>query len=87
MLGIRIARELLPKVGEGQVRDVMELLIDAVEDGLPDLPPSDIAKALGIKENAARALLSRGTKRLRRLAEERGVEIPTDLDETDTYHF
>lgn len=87
MLGIRIARELLPKVGEGQVRDVMELLIDAVEDGLPDLPPSDIANALGIKKNAARALLSRGTKRLRRLAEERGVEIPTDLDETDTYHL
>ena len=80
---IRIARGLLPQVGEGQVRDVMELVIDAVEDGLPDLPASSIAEALGIKKNAARTLVSRGLKRLRRLAKQEGVEIPTDLPETD----
>ena len=80
---IRIARELLPQVGEGQVRDVIELVIDAVEDGLPDLPASSIAEALGIKKNAARTLVSRGLKRLRRLAKQEGVEIPTDLPETD----
>ena len=68
--GIRKARELLPRVGDGQVRNVMELLIDAVEDRLPDLPSAAIAEALGISKNAARALLSRGMSRLRRLAEQ-----------------
>ena len=80
---IRIARELLPRIGDGQVRDVMELVIDAAEDRLPDLPASSIADALGISNNAARALVSRGMKRLRRLAEQEGVEAPTDLPDTD----
>ena len=80
---IRIARELLPRIGEGQVRDVMELVIDAAEDRLPDLPSSDIAEALGISKNAARALVSRGMTRLRRLAEQEGVATPVDLPETD----
>lgn len=83
---IRIARELLPRIGEGQVLDVMELLIDAAENGLPDLPASSIAEALGISDNAARTLVPRGLKRLRRLAEQAGVETPTDLPETDTDH-
>ena len=82
--GIRIARELLPRIGEGQVLDVMALVIDAVEDGLPDLPASSIAEALGISSNAARALVSRGLKRLRRVAEQEGIEIPTALTETNT---
>ena len=81
---IRIARRLLPWIGEGQVVDVMELVIDAAADGLPDLPASSISEALGISKNAARLLVSRGMKRLRRLAEQEGVEIPTDLLETDT---
>ncbi len=78
---IKIARLLLPKIGEGQVRDVMELVIDAAEDGLPDLPPSSIADELGISSDAARALVSRGLKRLRRLAEQESVEVPTALQE------
>lgn len=81
---IRIARELLPRVGEGQVLDVMKLVIDAAEDRLPDLPASSIADALGISKNAARTLVSRGMKRLRRLAEQEGVEALADLPEMDT---
>ena len=81
---VRVARELLPRIGEGQVRDVMELLIDAAEDGLPDLPASAIADSLGISTNAARMLVSRGLRRLGRLADEEGVEMPTDLPETDS---
>ena len=81
---VRIARELLPQVGDGQVRDVMELVIDAAEDRLPDLPASMIADALGISDSAARALASRGLKRLRRLAAQQGIEAPTELPETDT---
>ena len=83
---IRIARWLLPRIGQGQILNVMELVIDAAENGLPDLPASSIAEALGISDNAARTLVSRGLKRLRRLAEQEGVEMPTNLPETDTDH-
>lgn len=81
---VRVARELLPRIGEGQIRDVMELFIDALEDGLPDLPASEIADSLGISTDAARKLVSRGLGRLERLADEEGVEMPTDLPETDS---
>lgn len=76
---IRIARELLPRVGGGQILDVMELVIDAVEDGLPDLSNSLIADTLGLSTDAVRSLLARGFGRLRRIAKEEGVEFPTDL--------
>lgn len=82
--GIRVARKLLPEFGEGQLRDVMELVIAAVEDELPDLPAAFIAESLGIQENAARALLSRGLRRLRKLTNEMDAEFPEDLPETDT---
>ena len=83
---IRIARGLLPRIGQGQVVDVMEVLIDAAEDRLPDLPASYIAEQVGISESAARTLVSRGLTRLRRLAEEEGVGMPMDLPDTDTGH-
>ena len=75
---IRIARGLLPKIGSGQVVDVMELLIAAAEDGLPDLPASSVSEALGISEDASRALISRGLRRFRRVAEREGVEVPDE---------
>lgn len=81
---VRVARELLPRIGHGQVVAVMEVLIDAAENELPDLPPSAIAEHVGISENAARTLVSRGLKRLRRLAEQEGVGLPMDLPDTDT---
>ena len=81
---IRVARELLPRLGEGQIHNVMELVIDAAANEIPDLPASSIAESLGITESAARSLVSRGLRRLRRLAEQEGVEMPTDLPETDT---
>ena len=75
---IRIARELLPRVGEGLVVDVMEVVIDAIEAELPDLPAASIGEALGISAHTARTLVSRGFTRLRRLAEQEGYEMPTD---------
>ena len=81
---IRIARGLLPRIGQGQVVAVMEVLIDAAENGLPDLPASSIAEQVGISKSAARTLVSRGLKRLRRLAEQEGVGMPMDLPDTDT---
>lgn len=88
---IKIARRLLPKIGEGQVRDVMNLVIDAVEQGVPDLPPSQIADTLGIGPDSARTLLSRGFKRLQRAARDEGIEwpdsiAPDDLDDLDALH-
>ncbi len=81
---IRVARELLPRTGHGQVVAVMEVLIDAADNELPDLPTSAIAEHVGISENAARTLVSRGLKRLRRLAEQEGVGLPMDFPDTDT---
>ena len=81
---VRIARRLLPRIGAGQVVDVMELIIAAAEDGLPDLPASSISEALGISESAARSLVSRGLRRLRRVAEQEKVEMLSDLPEIDT---
>ena len=81
---IRIARGLLPRIGQGQVVAVMEILVDAAEDGLPDLPASSIAEQVGISVSAARTLVSRGLRRLERLAEQECIEVPTDLPETDT---
>ncbi|MDE0626333.1 MAG: hypothetical protein OXH99_08045 [Bryobacterales bacterium] len=82
--GIRVARELLPRLGQGQVVAVMAILIDAVENELPDLPPSSIAEQVGISEDAARTLVSRGLRRLGRLAGQEGVEVPMNLPDTDT---
>ena len=62
--------------------DVMELVIDAAAQGLPDLPSAEIAEALGISEGSARKLVSRGLQRMRREAERAGVEMPEDLPET-----
>lgn len=79
---IRIARELIPRIGDGQIVDVMELVIDAAAQRLPDLPAASIGESLGISEGAARKLVSRGLKRLRREAERAGVTMPTDIPET-----
>lgn len=79
---VRIARKLLPRIGRGQIVDVMELVIDAAADGLPDLSNTLIAETLGLSTDAVRSLLTRGFRRLRRVAEEEGVEFPTDLLES-----
>lgn len=76
---IRLARRLLPRIGQGQVVSVMELVIDAVEQGVPDLSPADIGDALGISSDAARTLLGRGFSRLRREAIREGIAFPDDL--------
>ncbi|MBU1211046.1 MAG: hypothetical protein KJ587_07220 [Alphaproteobacteria bacterium] len=80
---LRLAREMLPRIGTGQVVNVMEIVIDAAEQGVPDLPASTVAEALGITEAAARTLVSRGLSRLRREAERAGVQFPEEISETD----
>lgn len=72
---VRLARELMPAVGTGQVRDVMELLIDAANAGEPDLPPETVGEILGITASAARSLMSRGLSRLRAAAAQHGLHL------------
>jgi len=43
---IRLARGLLPRVGHGQVIAVMEIVIETVEAGLPDLSAETVAETL-----------------------------------------
>lgn len=77
---IRLARELLPVIGTGQLRDVMDLLIDAVEAGEPELPADSVGEILGITAAAARALMSRGLSRLRDAAAKRGITMEGVLE-------
>ncbi len=76
---VRLARRLLPKVGQGQVVAVMEIVIDTVEAGLPDLSAEAVGETLGITTAAARALMSRGLERLRRAARDEGIEFPEQM--------
>lgn len=79
---IRITRDLLPRIGQGQVVDVMTIVIDAVEAEVSDLSSADIADALRISTDSARALLSRGFGRLERAARDAGIELPAPLPRT-----
>lgn len=76
---VQLARQLLSAVGHGQVRDVMELVIEAVEAGEPDLPAEVVADTLGIGRDAARALMSRGLDRLKTAARAQGIELPAEI--------
>jgi DNA-directed RNA polymerase specialized sigma24 family protein len=78
---IRLARRLLPRIGQGQIVEVMELVINAVEQGIEDLPPAAIAATLGLSEPAVRSLLSRGFERLAREARREGIELPIEVPE------
>ena len=77
------ARQLLPRLGTGQVRDVMDLFLEAVANGVPHYPPSEIAAVLGITTPQARTLLDRGLERLRAQAENEGVRLPKELFEPE----
>lgn len=74
------ATGLLPRVGTGQVREVMELFLDAVRQDVPDFPPAAIADTLDISEAQARTLLHRGLGRLRREAEREGLTLPDGFE-------
>ena len=78
---LNYAERLLPRVvGTGQLKDVMDLFMEAVRKGIPDYSPSEISDVLGISEAAARTLLHRGLDRLRGEARREGIELPSELD-------
>ena len=76
---VRLARSLISRIGGGQIADVMEIVIDAIDKGIYDLSPQDIGDALGISPDAVRKLQSRGFERLGREAKKEGIELPDAL--------
>ena len=87
---VRLARAMLPRIGQGQVIAVMEVLIDAVAQGDPDLTAEGVAEVVGISPASTRSLMSRGLKRMRELAEQDGsadlmdsMDVTEDLDDDE----
>lgn len=75
---LRRARELLPQLGQENIRRVMEAILDAVQNEVPEISDQEIAEITGLKRDTVRQLRNRGLKRLRRLATESGIEIVSD---------
>lgn len=78
IVALRVARRLLPLLGQLNVQRVMTYLFDAVEQGVEDLPPKVIGEALGLDRNTVSKSLERGFRRLRERARIEGESI---LDE------
>lgn len=72
---LRIARELLPQLGEANIVAVMSMVFDAVAADVTDLPAALIADALGLAPGTVRVLIHRGFRRLERLAAARGLHV------------
>ena len=79
---LAVARELLSEVGTGRVIEVLEVFLEAVEQGIADLPASTVADTLGMSPPEVRSLLHRGLARLRRAASKRGITLAQALDPT-----
>ena len=72
---LRVARRLLPRLGQTNIERVMGMVFDAVEADIPDISPSEIAEALGLSPTVVRQSLRRGFQRLERIALEDGLQL------------
>jgi DNA-directed RNA polymerase specialized sigma24 family protein len=81
---IRLARQLVPGVGERVLQQVCEFYIDAVAKGLPCVEDETLADALGLSVDTARRLKNRALQRLRREARRFGIRI-TDVFGADIF--
>lgn len=72
---LRLARGLLPRLGQQRAQEVMAYLFDAVERGAVDVPSKEIAAALDMSDDVVRQSLSRGFSRLTRLAAAEGLDV------------
>lgn len=72
---LRLARNMLPRLGQQRAQEVMGYLFDQIEAGAVDVPSQQIAHALGMSDDVVRQSLSRGFKRLTRLAAEEGLDV------------
>ncbi len=72
---VRLARSLLPRLGQERAQQVMGYVLDAVERGDVHVPSQDIAEALGVSDDVVRQSLSRGFRRLARLGAAQGLDV------------
>ena len=72
-MAVRMTRKLLPRLGQQNVQAVMAYVIDAVDAGRWDVPNQEIMEAVGLSNDTVRTSLSRGFRRLSRLAQEEGL--------------
>ena len=72
---IRVAREIIPTLGQTNLVKVMTVVIDAVEAGVEDLSHGAIGKALDLNPATVRVLVYRGFDRLTRAARTRGLHL------------
>jgi DNA-directed RNA polymerase specialized sigma24 family protein len=74
---VRVARPLLPRLGQENVQAVMAVVLDAVEEG-EFVSPSEIGELLDLAPNTVSKTIERGIRRLGRVAQEAGVEMTLD---------
>ncbi len=72
-LAFRAVRDLLAKLGQVNVRRVMEFVIDAAEKRVLHLTDKEIAVALGLSVETAKKSRQRGFERLERIAEQENL--------------
>ncbi|MCX7428968.1 MAG: hypothetical protein NTW96_25500 [Planctomycetia bacterium] len=70
---LAIARQLLPRLGQTNLQRVVEYLLDGIEAGREDIPNAEIAEALALSPATVRQAISRGLRRLARIAKEDGL--------------
>lgn len=69
------ARALLPQLGQENIRRVMEIILDAIENEVTDLTDETIAEITDLKPETVRRLRNRGFERLTRLAQQQGLHV------------
>ncbi|HMH44347.1 MAG TPA: hypothetical protein VK557_12735 [Pyrinomonadaceae bacterium] len=70
---IKLARTLLPRIGEDNIQKVMSVVLDAIEQDLVDLSSEEISEMVGLTPDTVRRLISRGFERLEREAKQDGL--------------
>ncbi|MBX9787504.1 MAG: hypothetical protein K2Y37_01185 [Pirellulales bacterium] len=75
MRAFQLVRDLLPRLGQVRVQQVMALILDAAQRNLADLPDAVVAETLGITRDAAKKARQRGFQRLQRIANDEGLGI------------
>jgi DNA-directed RNA polymerase specialized sigma24 family protein len=76
---IRLARSLLPTLGQTTVLQVMSVIIDCLERGESYVDNAFIADTLGLTKETVRKAKHRGFQRLEREARQRGITLDDDL--------
>lgn len=78
------ARALLSRLGQEGVREVMEVIFDALERGVADMTSGEIAQALGRSNpSTVRQQRKRGFDRLRREARKEGLDFDLSFLEAE----